>query len=143
MENNIINQLSISIDKQNHINHESIIIRKNLKHINKRIHSQDFKQGASVFILFLIEIYRALTASLLLIFVPQSCFIKPCTLSENNSFKTHLYAGSLIINYITLSIFLVLYGIEIMREIYLIKYLDVNDTLPNDLEDVNKRLLLL
>ena len=44
---------------------------------------QDFQQKASVSITVLLELYRVLIASFLILFVPQTCGDHICSISEN------------------------------------------------------------
>ena len=118
-----------------------------MKRISKKIHTQDFKQRVTVTINCIIELYRVITSSLIILFVPQNCVTPPpahvCSLKENIQFDSAYYNTVLVFNFITLFSFLVMYGFEMHRENLLIKYLDVNNTLPTDNEDVGKVLELL
>ena len=105
--------------------------------------TQDTKQRIGVGFSFILELYRVVTSSLLILFVPQLCIDHMCTLTENMVWEGQFYNATLIFNFFTLLQFLILYIIEIIRENRLIKYLDVNKNLPNDDDEIGKVLELL
>jgi ribosome biogenesis protein Nip4 len=112
--------------------------------INKTVKNQDFMQRFFVINNFFMEIYRVVTSSLLIVFVPQLCDNHVCSIVENISWSNNeLYNVGLVFNYSTLFIFLCLYIIEIRRENRLIKYLNVNIHMPNGNEDIEKTLDLI
>jgi len=131
----------------------SIITEKIKDEVNKKLNNQDFMQRFYISINILFELYRLLSSSLLILFVPQNCKGEVCSLKQNIytddtddtfniSFK-HFYYVALSFNFFTLAAFLVLYRTEIIRENRLIKYLDVNNELPTDDTDVKKILEIL
>ena len=102
---------------------------------------QDLKQKISSFFIFLIEFYRVITSSLVILFVPQKCNNSHvCSLKENLEWTTKYYNTTLIFNFITLFSFFIMYIFEMYRENLLIKYLDVNQKLPSDNDEVGKIL---
>jgi hypothetical protein len=104
--------------------------------------NQDMKQKLSVACTLLLELYRMLTSSLLILFIPQSCGGELCTISDNLIWnpKQHLYNTGIFLNFLTLFTFSCLYYVELKRENRLIKYLDVNPKLANSNEAVEKTL---
>jgi hypothetical protein len=95
--------------------------------------NQDAGQKLSVIITVCAEIYRALIASFLILFVPQSCGDHVCSFSENAQTGTDpLYNAAFIFNAITMASFVALYLAEVRRENKLIAYLDVNPQKPCD-----------
>lgn len=108
----------------------------------KIIKDQDTQQRFFVSTVLLLELYRMLTSSLLILFVPQACNGHLCTITENLAWISgnHLYNTGLVLNFITLFTFSTLYYAEIKRENRLIKYLDVNISKPNSNDDVEKTL---
>jgi hypothetical protein len=101
---------------------------------------QDFSQRVNVFSSILLELYRVITSSLLIIFVPQDCAGTLCTTTQNLTWTDPFYNTTLIFNFITLVSFLPLYYIEVKRENRLIKYLDISPDMPNDNERVEETL---
>jgi hypothetical protein len=94
---------------------------------------QDTNQRVGVLITVSAEIYRALIASFLILFVPQSCGDHVCSFSENAQTGTDpLYNAGFYMNVITFAAFMGLYVTELRRESKLISYLDVNPQKPCD-----------
>jgi len=111
-------------------------------YVTEKMEDQDFMQHIYIVFNIVLELYRVVTSSLLVVFVPQDCGNGTiCTLEENFFFKSSIIFNiTLLFNYITLFSFFNVYAIEIIRENYLIKYLDVNTYLPNDDDDVAIKL---
>ena len=86
--------------------------------------------GQYIYIVFqgIVEAFKIFMASLLAITVVQKCDNSPnkiCTFSD--AFKRdNVASAALIINAINIFAFVIFYGIELVREVYLIKYLDIN-----------------
>ena len=108
----------------------------------KKETNQDFNQKISVLSTLVLELYRMLTSSLLILFVPQSCKGNLCSISDNLKWnpRHHTYNFSICLNFITLFVFSTLYYVELKRENRLIKYLDVNPDMPSSNEAVRKTL---
>ncbi len=95
--------------------------------------SQDTSQKLGVASIVAVEIYRALVASFLILFVPQSCGDHVCSFSENaETGPDPLYNAGFVFNCITMAAFSGLYYVEVRREGKLIAYLDVNTEKPSD-----------
>jgi hypothetical protein len=106
--------------------------------------SQDNQQKITVTLSFLIEFYRALVASLLILFVPQRCGDHVCSMHENaQTGNDPLYNAGFAFNFITLAAFSVLYGLELKRESKLIAYLEVNPREKTDNDSVGQTLTKL
>jgi hypothetical protein len=132
--------------------HSLNFMYKNIKsNVSEKINNQDFMQRMNVSIGVVLELYRLLSSSLLILFVPQNCNGNVCSYEENIMVDDHIngvtfsnfYYSALFFNFFTLASFLFLYYIEIVRENRLIKYLDVNTELPTDDKDVEKVLQLM
>ena len=119
---------------------ETIIL---YNYIKKIITSQDFQQKTNMVISVSLELYRVMISSLLIIFVPQKCDDHVCSLMENLHSDNDFYFIGLIINYITVTSFILMYISEIRREEKLIKILEVNKTISTDNESIGKRLDIL
>jgi len=105
--------------------------------------SQDKSQRLNVYLTVVLELYRVITCSLLILFVPQNCAGHVCSVSENLSWNSPFYNFTLVFNFITMAGFVPLYFIELRRENRLIKYLDVNPDVANDDESVAMALVKL
>jgi hypothetical protein len=103
--------------------------------------NQDTNQKIGVAIAVAVEIYRALIASFLILFVPQKCGDHVCSFSENaETGSDSLYNAGFVFNFITMAAFIWLYYAEVRREIKLIAYLDVNTSRPSDNQSVGEVL---
>jgi hypothetical protein len=99
--------------------------------------SQDTSQKLGVAIIVAVEIYRALVASFLILFVPQDCGGHVCSFSENaETGSDPLYNAGFVFNCITMAAFMALYYAEVRRESKLISYLDVNPEKASDNDSV-------
>ncbi len=99
----------------------------------------DTKQRIKVVGIFILQLYKIITGSLLTLFIPQSCGSQICTLQQNYN-NTELYHSvSLYWNIFTACMFLIYYMIELKRENWAIKYLDIdNDKPDNALKEIIK-----
>lgn len=108
--------------------------------INEKLQDQDFNQKVAVSISVILELYRVLVSSFLVLFVPQKCDDHVCSLSENMVLEHDLYNAGLVFNFITMASFLAMYTLEIKRENRLITYLEVNKTVASDNNSVGTAL---
>lgn len=109
----------------------------------KPLINQDFRQKLSSSIVVIIELYKVIVSSMLILFVPQKCEDNMCSFEENLSSDNNFYTAGLIINAFTLFLFLILYSVEIKRENRLITYLEVNNNKPTDNDSVGKAIEFL
>jgi hypothetical protein len=124
------------IELQEEPKYELVVVKE-----EKEVDSQDTKQKIGVTIAVAVEIYRALIASFLILFVPQKCGDHVCSFSENaETGPDPLYNAGFVFNCITMAAFLALYYAEVRREVKLIAYLDVNTSRPSDNESVGQVL---
>ena len=101
---------------------------------------QDNIQKMTVVIAVILELYRVMVSSLLVLFVPQKCDDHICEMHENMVWMDSLYNSGLVVNFITMFSFIVMYYYEVKRENKLITYLEVNKTVASDNETVGKVL---
>jgi len=105
---------------------------------------QDFKQKLGMSVTIIVELYRVLVASFLILFVPQLCDDHVCSFEENAQTGTDpLYNAGFVMNCITLASFVVMYYAESGRERKLIAYMDVNTKVPSDNQSVGNLLVSL
>ena len=101
----------------------------------------DTKERIKIFLVFLLQSYKVIMGSLLVLFVPQLCDNeKVCSLTDNLFKQDLLHIIALIFNFITVSSFCICYTIELKRENWCIEYLDIDKNfgdhyLPNVLKD--------
>jgi hypothetical protein len=131
IENPILDEIQITIEKSLEPN------------VAVNYFDQDTLQRLSVGVQVLLEMYRVITSSLLILFVPQICVDHICTTTENLVWETNTYNTALCFNFISMAFLVNMYYMELVRENRLIKYLAVNPELANDSEEVSKQLELL
>jgi hypothetical protein len=88
--------------------------------------SIDTKERISSLVGFSVECFKIFMACLLSLFVPQKCGNDMCSIKENFIDLDPYNIFVLVINFATLAIFFSLYVIELDREYWMIKYLDIN-----------------
>jgi hypothetical protein len=108
--------------------------------INKLAKDQDTMQRINVGIQVLLEMYRVITSSLLILFVPQICDDHICSTTENLVWETSTYNTALCFNFISMAFLVNMYYMELVRENRLIKYLSINPNVANDNNEVGHRL---
>lgn len=87
----------------------------------------DTKQRISTAFFMLLEFYKVLMGTFLVVFVPQKCNNKICTMSENFFNGGVLNTMGNSSNIITFASIGTLYVLEYQREYWCIKYLDIDD----------------
>jgi hypothetical protein len=102
----------------------------------------DIIQRIKVAGIFLLQSYKILTGSLLTIFIPQKCEnylittnsteIKICSLEENFNNNDLYHKKTLYWNILTMILFFGYYLIELKRENWSIKYLDIDHDKPDN-----------
>jgi hypothetical protein len=110
------------------------------ENLSTKMSDQDTQQRINVFFAFILELYRILMASFLIMFVPQKCGDEICGLTENLYNPEPLYKTTGVFNGLTFLAFLILYSIEVKRENKMIAYLHVNDENANDNDAVGEAL---
>lgn len=109
----------------------------------EQFNDQDFKQKVGMYSAFIMEFYRVLMGSFLLIFVPQKCGGEICGMFENVIVGMPLIDTAFAFNVITFGVFLAMYYAELTRENAMINYLHVNPELPRDNDAVGEMLVKL
>lgn len=111
--------------------------------IHETVKDQDFQQKSNVYLTLVIELYRVLVGSLLIMFVPQKCGEEVCGMTELVNSKDSIDNATLAMNIFSLCAFCGLYFVEVKRENKLISYLEVDKTLPTDNDTVGEALIQL
>lgn len=111
--------------------------------IHETVKDQDFQQKSNVYLTLVIELYRVLVGSLLIMFVPQKCGEEVCGMTELVNSKDSVDNATLAMNIFSLCAFCGLYFVEVKRENKLISYLEVDKTLPTDNDAVGEALIQL
>ena len=93
---------------------------------------EDVKQRIKVVGIFFLQSYKILTGTMLSLFIPQSCGDKMCTLTENYN-NAEVYHKSLFYcNCFSMFLFICSYLIELRREEWCVKYLDIDNDYPDN-----------
>ena len=92
----------------------------------------DLIQRVKVCGIFFLQSYKILTGTMLSIFVPQSCGDHVCTLTENINNDDFYHRSALGMNALTMLLFFGYYFIELRREEWSIKYLDIDNNKPDN-----------
>ena len=88
---------------------------------------EDIKQRFKVGGIFLLQSYKVLTGTMLSLFIPQNCGDHMCSLTENYN-NSELYHRSLFYcNCLSMFLFFCSYIIELRREEWCVKYLDIDN----------------
>ena len=98
----------------------------------------DIIQRGKVGLIFLLQFYKITTGTMLSLFVPQSCGDHVCTITENYQKEDTYHKIAIYCNGFSMFIFLSCYIIELIREEWCVKYLDIN----NDKSDNNLRKII-
>ena len=113
------------------------------ENMNATMADQDFKQKTGVYSSLIMELYRVLMGSFLILFVPQKCGNDLCGLTEQIGSGVVLNDVAFGFNIFTFTLFLGMYYTEVRRETKMIEYLHVNKELPSDAEAVGEALTRL
>jgi len=93
---------------------------------------EDTIQRIKVAGIFLLQVYKVTTGTLLSLFVPQSCDNKICTVQENYDNSDGYHKTVLYWNMFSMFTFFTYYMIELRREEWAIKYLDIDNDKPDN-----------
>ena len=111
--------------------------------------SQDLTQRIKVGAIFLLQIYKVTTGTMLSLFVPQACStsdgsssegdVRICTLQENFENADGYHKMVLYWNMFSMLTFFTYYLVELRREEWAIQYLDIDNNKPdNSLKEIIK-----
>ena len=94
--------------------------------------NEDIKQRIKVVGIFFLQSYKILMGTMSSIFIPQNCGDTMCTLTDNYN-NSELYHKSLFYcNVFSMFLFLCSYLIELRREEWCVKYLDIDNDYPDN-----------
>ena len=94
--------------------------------------SVDNQQRLTATGMMLLEFYKVLMGTFLVVFVPQQCGDEVCGLGDNIANNDTLHRAALLNNLVTFAAVLVFYGVEVHRENWCIEYLDIDPGKPNN-----------
>ena len=100
----------------------------------------DLVQRIKVTGLFFLQFYKVVTGTLLTLFIPQNCDGNICSLTENYENEEPYHKWTLYWNILSMMCFLTTYAFELKRENWAIKYLDIDNNLPdNSLKEIIRK----
>ena len=93
---------------------------------------EDIVQRLKVGAIFILQVYKVATGTMLSLFIPQSCGDRICTLRENYENKEPYHQTALYWNMFSMFTFFLYYFVELRREEWAIKYLDIDNNIPDN-----------
>jgi len=97
----------------------------------------DLKERIKIFFLFMLQAYKVLMGSMLILFVPQKCDDHVCTFYDNVSDTQPFHLICFTFNSLSAVSFIACYLLELKRENWCVEYLDINkDFSDNNLKDI-------
>ena len=98
---------------------------------------QDIVQRIKVAGIFMLQFYKITTGTMLSLFVPQACYgedgsLQICTLTENYENREIYHQMTMYWNFLSFLMFLACYSIELKRENWAIKFLDIDNDKPDN-----------
>jgi len=93
---------------------------------------EDIVQRLKVGAIFILQVYKVATGTMLSLFIPQSCGDRICTLRENYENKEPYHQTALYWNMFSMFTFFLYYFVELRREEWAIKYLDIDNDIPDN-----------
>ena len=98
----------------------------------------DNKERIKVCILFLLQSYKVIMGSMLLLFVPRKCSDDVCTVQQNLVTDDMFNRAALGFNYASIAFFLLTYIVELRRENFCVHNFDID----HDVGDNNLAIIL-
>jgi hypothetical protein len=93
---------------------------------------EDIIQRIKVAGIFLLQSYKIVTGTMMSLFIPQSCGDNICTINENYENSNVYHKTVFYWNSLSMFMFFGYYLMELRREEFAIKYLDINNDLPDN-----------
>ena len=86
--------------------------------------------GMKIIVFSLLQLYNIAIGTLLTVFVPQKCDEHSCSIVEIINANNTVHDIALVWNSFTFLVFIVTYGVEMMRERWCVKHLENNPSNP-------------
>jgi hypothetical protein len=99
---------------------------------------QDIIQRIKVGGIFMLQFYKVLTGTMLTLFVPQACYgledgsLQICTLTQNYENNEIYHQVTMYWNFLSFLLFIGCYSVELKRENWAIKFLDIDNNRPDN-----------
>jgi hypothetical protein len=98
----------------------------------------DNKERLKITILFLLQSYKVVMGSMLVVFVPRQCGTDICSLRDNVKNTDPLNIAALTSNFLSFLFFLMVYIVELRRENFCVQNFDID----HDIGDNNLAIIL-
>ena len=98
----------------------------------------DNKERIKIAILFLLQSYKVVMGSMLVVFVPRQCDDEICAFKDNIENMETLNIAALTSNFLSILFFLMIYIVELRRENFCVHNFDIN----HDVGDNNLAIIL-
>ena len=98
----------------------------------------DNKERIKMAILFLLQSYKVVMGSMLVVFVPRQCDDEICAFKDNIENMETLNIAALTSNFLSILFFLMIYIVELRRENFCVHNFDIN----HDVGDNNLAIIL-
>jgi len=98
----------------------------------------DCKERVKIILSFLLQSYKVVMGSMLLLFVPQTCEDGICSVNDNLRNTDNINRAGLVLNFISVAFFALTYGTELRRENWCVHNFDIN----HDVGDNNLAIIL-
>lgn len=93
---------------------------------------EDIKQRIKVVGIFFLQSYKILMGTMSSIFIPQHCEDRMCSLTENYNNSEVYHKTLFYCNSVSMFLFVCSYLIELRREEWCVKYLDIDNDYPDN-----------
>ena len=86
----------------------------------------DCKERIKIALTFLLQSYKVLMGSMVLLFVPRGCDDHVCSVTDNLYNRDDLNVSGLVFNFITVCSFVAVYAAELRRENWCVHNFDID-----------------
>ena len=93
---------------------------------------EDIKQRIKVSGIFLLQVYKIIMGTMLSLFLPQNCGDTMCSLTDNYENSEVYHKTVFYWNSFSGLLFMISYLIELYREEWCVKYLDIDNDIPDN-----------
>ena len=93
---------------------------------------EDIKQRIKIGGIFLLQVYKIMTGTMLSLFIPQNCGDEMCSLNDNYNNNEVYHRTTFYWNSFSAFLFVCCYLIELYREEWCVKYLDIDNDYPDN-----------
>ena len=90
---------------------------------------EDLKQRVKVSGIFLLQVYKVITGTMLSLFIPQKCEDRMCSITENYNKPEVYHKIVFYFNCFSMFLFFLCYGISVIFYIHRKSYIHVNNNL--------------